>query len=462
MSETTSEPEIKDSEENSDWHELAERIEAGNSESVAACLEALSPADLAHDVSRLSEVQQAALVQLVGPELAAEVIDDLPEAQAADLMGELKAPDAAEIFHELDDDARADLLGEMSPLEVAAILDEMPAESADVARRLLDFDPECAGGLMTTELVRFRDDQTAEEAITELRRNQELYSDYSVQYAYVVDAQDRLRGVLRLRDLVLSGKGVPLDRLMIADPLSIGVDSGLDELVGFFEQHSFVGVPVVDAESRLVGVLEERVVREATAKRARKTFLKVSGIIGGEELRSMPLGQRSLRRLAFLAPNIVLNIVAASVIAVFQDTLQAVIVLAVFLPIISDMSGCSGNQAVAVSIRELALGLIRPHEVWRIFLKEGALGLINGTMLGLLLGTVAAVWQQNIYLGLVVGGALSLNTMLSVLMGGLVPLVLKRFKVDPALASGPILTTVTDMCGFFLVLSFASAMLDRL
>lgn len=462
MSEKISEATIKDSEEASDWHELAERIEASDIQGAAACLESLSPADLAHDVSRLSDQQQAALVQLVGPELAAEVIDDLPEAQAADLIGELEVPQAAEIVHKMDDDARADLLGEMSRSEAEAILEEMPVETADVARRLLDHDPESAGGLMTTELVRFRDNQTAEEAITELRHNQERYSDYSVQYAYVVDAQDRLRGVLRLRDLVLSGKGVPLDRLMIADPLSIGEESGLDELVGFFEQHSFVGVPVVDAESRLVGVLEERLVREATAKRARKTFLKISGIIGGEELRSMPLGQRSFRRLAFLAPNIVLNIIAASVIALFQETLQAAIVLAVFLPIISDMSGCSGNQAVAVSIRELALGLIRPHEVWRIFFKEGALGMINGMVLGLLLGTVAAVWQQNVWLGLVVGGALSLNTMLSVMMGGLVPLVLKRFKVDPALASGPILTTVTDMCGFFLVLSFASAMLDRL
>jgi len=168
------------------------------------------------------------------------------------------------------------------------------------------------------------------------------------------------------------------------------------------------------------------------------------------------------RRLAWLGPNIVLNLIAASVIAMYEDTLQAVIALAVFLPIVSDMSGCSGNQAVAVSIRELTLGLIRPTEFMRIVWKEGFLGMFNGFVLGCLLGTIAAIWQDNVYLGLVVGGALFLNTMLSVLLGGCVPLFLKRLKVDPALASGPILTTCTDMCGFFLVLNLASLMLDKL
>ena len=149
-------------------------------------------------------------------------------------------------------------------------------------------------------------------------------------------------------------------------------------------------------------------------------------------------------------------------IAVHEKTLAAVIALAVFLPIVSDMSGCSGNQAVAVSIRELTLGILRPRDFFVVFVKEGLVGIINGCVLGALLGAVAALWKGSIFLGLVVGGALALNTVLSVLIGGLVPLALKRFKIDPALASGPILTTCTDLCGFFLVLSLANLWLDRL
>ncbi len=176
----------------------------------------------------------------------------------------------------------------------------------------------------------------------------------------------------------------------------------------------------------------------------------------------MSLFKRSSRRLSWLSINIVLNIVAASVIALYQDTLEQAIVLAVFLPIISDMSGCSGNQAVAVSIRELTLGLVRPKELLRVLTKESAIGLVNGLVLGLLLGAAAFLWKGNPWLGLIVGGALAANTLLAVSFGGLVPLILRGMRTDPALASGPLLTTVTDMCGFFFVLSFASALLPRL
>jgi magnesium transporter len=164
--------------------------------------------------------------------------------------------------------------------------------------------------------------------------------------------------------------------------------------------------------------------------------------------------------LSWLSINIFLNVIAASVIAIYQDTLAAVIALAVFLPIISDMSGCSGNQAVAVSIRELTIGLIKPSEVFLVIRKELGIGLINGFILGVILGLVAFLWQQNIYLGIVIAIALATNTIVAVLLGGSIPLILKIFKVDPALASSPILTTITDMCGFFFALSFATIALS--
>jgi magnesium transporter len=139
-----------------------------------------------------------------------------------------------------------------------------------------------------------------------------------------------------------------------------------------------------------------------------------------------------------------------------------VIALAVFLPIVSDMSGCSGNQAVAVSMRELSLGIVKPYEAGRVWLQEISVGLMNGLVLGCLIATAAWLWKGNVYLGLVVGVALAVNTMIAVSLGGTVPLLLKRVKVDPAVASGPILTTVTDMCGFFLVLGLATQMLPQL
>ena len=176
----------------------------------------------------------------------------------------------------------------------------------------------------------------------------------------------------------------------------------------------------------------------------------------------MPFRQRAFRRLSWLSINIILNVIAASVIALYQDTLSAVIALAVFLPIISDMSGCSGNQSVAVSIRELTLGLIKPFEFFRVIRKELGVGILNGIILGFLLGMVAFIWKNNLYLGLVIGGALATNTIVAVCLGSTIPLLLKSLKIDPALASSPMLTTITDMCGFFFALYFATLALEFL
>ena len=250
--------------------------------------------------------------------------------------------------------------------------------------------------------------------------------------------------------------------MMIGAPQTVSDLSPLDDLRATFDRYPFYGMPVVNDAGALVGVVRRADVKEALADRSDNDYRKSQGIVGGEELRTMPLLVRSRRRLAWLSVNILLNIVAASVIALYEDTLSAVIALAVFLPIVSDMSGCSGNQAVAVSMRELTLGAAEPGDVFRVWRKEVSVGLINGLALGLLLGMAAWAWKDNPVLGGVVGAALALNTVLAVSIGGTVPLVLKRAGIDPAVASGPLLTTVTDMCGFFLVLSLASVVLPRL
>ncbi|MDH3245080.1 MAG: magnesium transporter [Saprospiraceae bacterium] len=249
---------------------------------------------------------------------------------------------------------------------------------------------------------------------------------------------------------------------MHSDPFAVRYDATMDELVDFFDQNDFFGVPVVDERHFLMGVVLRRDVLEAQAEQAAQEHLESQGIVGGDEIRTMPVLLRSKRRLSWLSVNILLNIVAASVIAYHQDVLSSVIALAVFLPIISDMSGCSGNQAVAVSMRELSLGVVRPGEALRVWYQEVSVGVINGTVLGILIGIAAWIWKGNIILGGVVGAALAINTIVAVSIGGTVPLLLKKFNMDPALASGPILTTITDMFGFFLALTFASLTLTHI
>jgi magnesium transporter len=444
------------------WETLEKLIATNEADRVLAFLDSIRAAETALAISRLSPEIQLRLFNLLSPADAAEVIEDLSETQAADLVEDLPPRQAAAILEELDSDHKVDVLGEIDQKSAAAILAQMTPAEAHEARQFLRYPSESAGGIMISEFLAYRQDQQLGDVLDDLQRHSEAYADYDVQYLYVTDAQSRLVGVLRMRDLLFVARDTPLAQIMIADPLRLPVSAGLRELRNFFEDHKFFGVPVVDYDNRLVGVVLPEDVQEAARKRSIRQFLGFSGIVGGEEFRSMPLPVRAGRRLSWLTLNILLNILSASVIAIYQDTLAAAIALAVFLPMVSDMSGCSGNQAVAVSLRELSLGLIRPTEFWRVLGKEASLGVVNGVILGLLLGVVAWLWKGNAFLGLVVGGALAANTLVAVSLGGFLPLLLKRLKLDPALISSPLLTTVTDMCGFFLIFSLATLILPQL
>lgn len=444
------------------WDVIAEMLESGRTAELERYLESLKPAETARAVARLDEEKRELLFKALSPGEAAAVILDLPDAQAAGVIENLEPENAAQIVELLPDDERADVLGDVPENTASAILNRMSPEEAREARQLMAYPDNTAGGLMTKDYLAYGGDWTTARVIDDLRTHRDRYASYNVQYVYVVTVDGGLAGILRLRDLLLAPSDQQLSDLMIREIVAVSAEDPLENLNAIFHKQNYLGLPVVDRQGRLLGVVLRDSVLEAAGERDQHTFLKMSGILGGEELRNMPLRRRIGKRLSWLSLNVFLNIMAASVIALYQDTISSAVVLAVFLPIISDMSGCSGNQAVAVSIRELSLGLVRPFEIGRVFLKELMVGVIKGAILGALLTLVAFVWKGNPYLGLVVGVALALNTALSACLGGLLPLVLRRMKVDPALASGPILTTVTDMCGFFFVLSFATIVLSRI
>lgn len=441
---------------------VADLLDSGATVGAIDVLRELESSDRTLVLTRLSNNQRCRVVRALHPDEAASLLERLPEPVLVQTIAGLEPAIGAKVVAQFPSAARADLIGDLDHEAAIGILDHLATREAEDVRRLTSYEDDVAGGLMLTEYLAYPSGTTIAEVIADLGVNAERYTDYDIQYVYVVDPSGHLMGVLRLRDLLLSPRMRPVEDIMIASALTVRDLEPLEDLVRFFDEHKFFGVPVVDAEGHLVGVVRRDAVEAMVAERGERAYRSAQGIVGGEELRTMPIFVRSRRRLAWLSVNIVLNIAAASVIALHQETLEAVIALAVFLPIISDMSGCSGNQAVAVSTRELTLGVTRPTELMRTVFGEASVGLINGAVLGSLIGLVAWLWKGNVWLGLVVGGALGLNTLVAVVIGGSVPLVLKRFKVDPAIAAGPILTTVTDMCGFFIVLTFASVMLGRI
>lgn len=437
-------------------------IENDDRQQLVHFVEEMPVIDLARCFSRLDKDSQIRLLEIVGHAKSADIISKTADVGIPNIVEKLPHAEAVSIVEEMPSDRQADVLLKLKEDNAESILQEMGDIRAQKIRQLMSYPENTAGGLMITEYLSYTDRHRVKDVLDDLQRHSEKYSDFDVQYVYVVSDSGKLIGVLRLRDLLLTAKDRLILEIMIKKPLQVNVDTALQDLRDLFRQYSFLAVPVTDKEGNLVGVVRSSSVREAANQRNNQLFLKFAGIVGGEEFRSMPLVRRSSRRLSWLSINIVLNIIAASVIALYQDTLEKAIVLAVFLPIISDMSGCSGNQAVAVSIRELTLGLLRPKELLRVLTKESTIGVINGMVLGCLLGGAALLWKGNPYLGLVVGAALAANTFVAVSFGGLVPLILRSLRTDPALASGPLLTTITDMCGFFFVLSFASFLLPRL
>jgi len=427
---------------------------------IEAALEEMTSSEAVRALLMLKEEDRTAVLELVGPTFAADLVEEIPAEQAAGIVEQLDEARAAQIIQEMDASDAVDIIQDLDDADAELILNKMGREDAAAIRLLANYDEDVAGGLMTPDCMKFQRQQTVADVVRFLVSDEEEFETYQTQHPYVVDSHGVLVGVVSLRKILGSRRTLELDQLM-APADSVSVLTPLADLEDVFDSNPYLSIPVTDGRGRLVGVVTREAVDEATIERVERDALKTSGLVE-DELRSLPTWLRARRRLAWLTVNIGLNILAASIIASYEETLAAVIVLAIFLPMVSDMSGCSGNQAVAVSLRELSIGVTRPSDLFRVWRKEISVGMINGVALGIIIGMVAWVWKGNPWIGLVVGLALALNTLVAVSVGGLVPLLLKARKIDPAIASGPMLTTITDMFGFFLVLSIATALLPKL
>lgn len=405
--------------------------------------------------------EQITLLELLDPQIAADLIVELPEEFVADLLERLPSERATQIVTALPSNGQADILKEVEPSARKIILANIQPLRAKSIEELISYDDDSAGGLMVREFLSYTQDSTTRIVLEDLTSGRLTPSKYSFQQCYVVSNTNLILGTVRLKTLIGTSPEEPLIN-HLEPPSLINIHADLETISICFDETNLETLPVADDRGDLKGVLRRDDVDRALVDKATEDHMKSQGILGGEELRSLPTKERSRKRLSWLSINILLNIIAASVIAFFEETLTAVIALAVFLPIVSDMSGCSGNQAVAVSMRELTLGIVDARDTLKVWWQEVKVGLINGLVLGVLLGAASYLWKGNPYLGLVVGSALAINTVIAVSLGGTVPLLLKKLKADPAVASGPILTTVTDMCGFFLVLGIATLALPLL
>jgi magnesium transporter len=413
------------------------------------------PADLAEVLTALDEKERVSAVRALPPELSSQALAEMPEeAHAGETLAALDPDLAAEIVDELDDDDAADILGELDPSHQEKILSAV--EDRSEVDQLLRYDEETAGGLMTTHMVTVPDTATAGEAVEEIRRQAEEVEDF--YQVFVVDANRRLVGVLPFKDLVISRPDRPVRSFMTEADIFVTPDLDQEEVARLMARYNLPNVPVVNEKGQLLGRVTFDDVIDVVEAETTEDLLRFGGVPADEELAA---GWRTAvrSRLPWLSVNLATAFLAGGVVYSFQHTIQRTLALAIWMPIIAGMGGNAGTQALAVTVRRLALGLIPVNVFTRIVGKEILVGITNGMVIGLAVGSVAALMGEGPRLGLVVFLAMVGNLMVAGFAGAFIPIVLERMGIDPAVASSIFVTTFTDVCGFLLLLGLAGLLL---
>jgi len=439
-------------------------LEAGRIQELADVVQDLDlhASDVADLIEDLDDEAQLAFVRALPADIASDAISEMAEAEeAGDLLAALEPEQSAALIHELADDDAADLIQELEPDEAARILAALPQDEAVDLRGLLLYDEETAGGLMTTELLAISGELTAEQAIQEVRvRGREVEDFYSV---FVVDDRNRLLGAVPLDDLIIADTEARVADLALDVPATVLPDTDQEDVGKLLSRYNLVSVPVVNEFGVLLGRITFDDVIDVIELEQTEDILRLAGVSDAEEIRSD--WQDAVRsRLPWLVLNLVTIGLASSVALLFEGALQTYWWLAMLMPIIAGMGGNSGTQALAVTVRRIAIASSEMERRSDAVRKELVIGLVNGLALGAI--AALAVFGASFVLpdvpgmlALVVLVALWGNILVAGTLGAFVPTLLDRLNIDPAVASSVFLTTTTDLVGFVLLLGMASAFL---
>ncbi|WP_089934256.1 magnesium transporter [Candidatus Entotheonella palauensis] len=413
--------------------------------------------DSADIVTQLPIHEQCKLLEhLPTLELVTSIFTYLNEETRAQLMPQLSIARLTAIVRHLPTDDAADILVELPQERLAEMLDQLPDTLAEQINRLLAYDPQTAGGLMTTDYFAVEDTRTTAEVLEQLRRRSSRLE--TVFYLYVVDAEHRLVGVVSLRQLVTAEPHMVIRDLMETEVICVTVDEDQAHIAHLITQYDFLALPVVDYSHRLAGIVTVDDIIDVISEEATEDMLRMAGVNPDAMLEHASRG--NLRhRLPWLSVSWVGGLLASYIIDANETTLSSMVMLAAFFPVIIGMGGNAATQSLAVAVRGLATGSIAAGDMMPAIAKEGRIGLSLGVIYGVLLGAVAWFWQGTVMLGLVVGVAIWSSMSIAAILGGVLPLCFARMRIDPAVASGPFLTTAIDVIGLAIYLTTARLLL---
>ena len=434
-------------------------IKGGEREYIKEYITGLHPADIADIIKTLDEDKKREIFNLLHAEVASRVIVEIDDRSREQILEDINRERLVDIVGVMDSDKAADLIADLPQDNAEKILENLPWKDSAEVQKLLKYSEDTAGGIMHTELLSVREEVLVEDAIIQFMAISEEIG--NIHDTFIIDKNRQLVGVMPVRKLLLIKPETPISRVMDRHIISVNVHTDQEEVARVFKKYDLVSLAVVDKEDRLMGRILIDDIVDVLIEEASEDMLHMAGIYQDEKIMDPPL--RSVRiRLPWLVINLATAILAASVVGLFQDTLQAMVILAMFMPIVAGMGGNAGTQALAVTVRGIALGELDFGNAKKALLNSTIAGLLNGIATGAIMALVAYYWKGNYMLGIVIGLAMIINLFIANFFGIIIPLVLKWLKIDPAVASSIFLTTLTDCIGFFSFLGLATLFIKYL
>ncbi len=432
---------------------IAEAVQRDDSAFLCEIVGELHEADLGDLIEALEPDLRPRLVELTGAAFDFSALNEVDDAVREEILEELEPETVAEGVRELDSDDAVELLQDLDEEDKEEILEKLPESERVALERSLEYPEDSAGRRMQTEFIAVPDDWTALQAIEYMRDTPGLPDRF--YEIYVVDKDKRLKGAVPLDALLRARRPGPIMDLAEEDRRRVSDHEDQAEVARMFGKYNLVAAPVTDADDHLVGVITIDDIVDVIEEEAEEDLKALGGVARDEEL-SDSVWTIAKGRFNWLLVNLATAFLASGVLGMFEGELQKMVALAVLAPIVASQGGNAATQTMTVAVRALATRELSASNAWRVVMREGLVGLLNGLAFAAITGVAAAVWFQTPGLGIVIGLAMMCNLIAGALGGILIPMALQRLRADPAVASGTFVTTVTDIVGFFAFLGIAT------
>jgi len=433
--------------------DIKEAIENKDSRLLKKIIDDMRAADLADLLEHLETDERLYLFDLLEPEGAADVIVEMEAPAQESILADLDTQAISEIVQEMESDDAADLVGDLPTERVKEIIEAVEDEVSEELEKLLPYPDDTAGGLMALEYVAVKADATIEEAIETIRQKRDEVE--HVYYLWVIDDFERIVGIISLKDLVLEPPDRKLKDIMNHEVISANVNMDQEVVANLVKKYDLVSIPVVDDNNRLVGRITHDDIIDVLEEEADEDIALMAGVID-QEITENSVSKISRARLPWLVGGLFGGLLAAVVINQFESSLEKILALSFFFPVIMAMGGNTGTQAATVAVRGLATGDIGLVNISKRLFMEMKVAMINGVICGVLLGIIVGIWLSDYGLGIVVALAVMLIVVNSGFIGAAVPLALKRMNIDPALGTGPFVTTSNDILSLLVYLGMVT------